>query len=146
MSGGKKTARFATFSYIRRYSIDYNRQQLITEISEQKNNREKLSSQNKNKQQSGNPAIQKTIYTTTSRTPDERRRQHAPCEGDQVRTAQAKRKNMTALVKIKSMLPATARAKGRYSTNQNEIECVREKEKHHSKFVIISKRGGGRAM
>ena len=52
------------------------------------------------------------------------------------------KENMTVLVKIKSMLPATARAKGRYSTNQNEIECVTEKEKHHSKFVIMSKRGG----
>ena len=54
-----------------------------------------------------------------------------------------KQKNMTVLVKIKSMLPATARAKGRYSTNQNEIECVREKEKHRSEFVIMSKRRGG---
>jgi hypothetical protein len=34
------------------------------EISERKDNREKLSSQNKNKQQSGNPAIQKNIYMT----------------------------------------------------------------------------------
>ena len=53
------------------------------------------------------------------------------------------KENMTVLVKIKSMLPAIARAKGRYSTNQNEIECVREKEKHRSEFVIMSKRGGG---
>jgi hypothetical protein len=101
---------FATFSYVHRYSIDYNIQQLITEISEQKNDREKLSSQNKNKQQSGNPAIQKEhLYDTTNRTPNVRR-PHAPCEGDQARTAQAK-KNMTDLVKIKSMLPATACAK-----------------------------------
>ena len=52
------------------------------------------------------------------------------------------KENMTVVVKIKSMLPATTRVKGQYSTNQNEIESVREKEKHHSEFVIMSKRGG----
>ena len=143
MSGGKRTARllsyFATFSYVRRYSIDYNRRQLITEISEQNNNREKLSSQNKNKQVRKPRHTKKHLHDTTNRTPDERR-PHAPCEGDQVRTAQAK-KNMTVLVKIKSILPATACAKDDIQQIKTKLN-VREKEKHHSEFVIMSKRGG----
>ena len=53
------------------------------------------------------------------------------------------KENMRVLVKIKSMLPATARAKDdirQIKTKSN----VREKEKHHSEFVIMS--NGGRAM
>ena len=106
------------------------------------NNREKLSSQNKNKQQSGNPAIQKNIYTT-QQIGHRTSAVNMPHVRETKYALHKQKENMTVLVKIKSMLPATARAKGRYSTNQNEIECVREKEKHRSEFVIMSKRRGG---
>src|SRR6266851_501111 len=144
MSGGKRTARllsyFATFSYVRRYSIDYNRRQLITEISEQNNNREKLSSQNKSKQQSGNPAIQKNIYTT-QQIGHRTSAVHMPRVRETKYALHKQKKNMTVLVKIKSMLPATARAKDDIQQIKTRLN-VREKEKHHSEFVIMSKRGG----
>jgi hypothetical protein len=53
------------------------------------------------------------------------------------------KKNMTVLVKIKSMLPATARAKDDIHKSKRNRMCE-GKDKHHSEFVIMSKRG--RAM